>query len=110
VDLLSARSSLYDAVIELPKTPAVLELHVLPEGIPRAAQYEIRLLRIIDAGQRTELGVVSGLQPDTDGFLTVFVDPALLVPAQYELRIQDEKPASSRRTASFLIKVDPTSR
>jgi hypothetical protein len=107
VDLLGARSTLYDAVIELPKTLTVLELHVLLEDIQTSAQYQITLLEISSEGKRAELGTVGGLQSDADGFLTVYVDSARLIPAQYELRIQGEKPASSSRTGSFLIKVVP---
>ena len=106
VDLLHARGTLYDAVIELPKTPVILELHLLPEGIPASAKYAVSLLEISSGGKRAELGTVAGLGTDADGFLTVYVDAAGLEPAQYELRVQGAQPAVTNEMDSFLIKVD----
>lgn len=108
IDLLPVRSTLYDAVIELPKKPAALELHVLPEGVPKSSQYQISLLQISSDGKRVQLGAIDGLQPDADDFLTVYVDSARLVPGQYELRVAGAKSSSSGQSGSFLIKVNPT--
>ena len=107
VELLPARGTLYDAVIELPRTPAALELHVLPEGIPKSMQYTLALVKIVANGERAALGVIGGLRPDVDGFLTLYIDSARLVPGQYELRLQAEPPTGSSAASSFLIKVDP---
>ena len=105
VDVLRARGGLYDTVIALPKMPAVLELHVLPDEQTPSAQYTASLLSIANDGTRSALGSVSGLPVSEDGSILIYVDSTRLVPSRYELRLTSQ--AAAQSPMSYLIKVNP---
>jgi hypothetical protein len=105
VDVLRARGGLYDTVITLPKLPAVIELHILPDAQTPSGQYTATLLSIANDGARSTLGSVSGLPLTEDGSVIVYVDSTRLAPARYELRLANQ--AATQTPMSYLIKVDP---
>jgi hypothetical protein len=103
--LLRTRSSTYDAVIELPADPRAIELRVRPEA--PAPVYSVALSRVADASV-AQIGNVSELKAEADGFVRLYVDSSRLESGVYILVITpaDERTAAS--TSAFRVKVtDP---
>jgi hypothetical protein len=74
--LLRSRSSAYDAVIELPAEPRAIELLVRPE-VP-ATVHSVALSRLRPDGSVVQIGNVSELVAQPDGFVRLYVDSSRL--------------------------------
>jgi hypothetical protein len=100
--LLRLRSSAYDAVIELPSAPRAIELRVHPET--SAPLYGAALSRIQADGSVMEIGNVSELKAQNDGFVRLHVDSSRLKAGPYLLTIT---PAGEHAAATeaFRLKV-----
>jgi hypothetical protein len=104
--LLRTRSSTYDAVIELPADPRAIELRARPEA--PAPVYSVALSRVHADASVAQIGNVSELKAEADGFVRLYVDSSRLESGVYILVITpaDERTAAS--TSAFRVKVtDP---
>jgi hypothetical protein len=101
--LLRTRSSAYDAVIELPAEPRAIELRVRPE-VPAPA-YGVALSRIQADGSVTQIGNVSELKVEPDGFVRLYVDSSRLEAGPYLLVITPAEDRTATSTTAFRVKV-----
>ena len=93
--LLRTRSSAYDAKIALPREPHAIELRVRPQTPARV--YSIALSALHPNGSVREIGSVSDLQAQPDGFVRLYVDSSRLEPGPYRVVIT---PGNNRDAAS----------
>jgi hypothetical protein len=106
--LLRTRSSGYDAVIELPAEARAIELRVRPEA--PAPVYSVALSRIHADGAVTQIGNVSELQAQADGFVRLYVDSSRLESGPYLVVITPAEDRTAASTSAFRVKVtDPAS-
>ena len=103
--LLRTRSSAYDAVIELPADPRAIELRVRPE-VP-APVYSVALSQIRSDGSVMQIGAVSELQAQADGFVRLYVDSSRLEAGPYLLVITPAQDRAASSTSAFRVKVIP---
>ena len=101
--LLRTRSSTYDAVIELPPQPRAIELRVRPEIV--APDYSVALSQIRPDGSVTQIGNVSELAAQSDGFVRLYVDSSRLEPGPYLLVITPAQDRTAASTTGFRIQV-----
>jgi hypothetical protein len=101
--LLRTRSSTYDALIELPPEPRAIELRVRPEAA--ASFYSVALSQIRVDGSIPQIGNVTNLKPETDGFVRLFVDSARLEAGLYLVVITPAGEDTTLSATSFRIKV-----
>lgn len=101
--LLRTRSSAYDAVIELPTEPRAIELRVRPEVA--APVYSVALSQIRSDGSVTQVGTVSELQAQTDGFVRLYVDSSRLEAGPYLLVITPADDRAATSSSAFRVKV-----
>jgi hypothetical protein len=104
--ILRTRGTGYDALVELPETPQVIELRVLPETPARPPRYRVSLARVADDDAQKTIGSVVGLIPDADGFVSVYFDSSKLMRGRYQLTIRgDAGTDASDAVSSFRIKL-----
>lgn len=104
--LLRTRSSAYDAVIELPAEPRAIELRVRPEA--PAPVYSVALSRIHPDASVVQIGNVSELKAEADGFVRLYVDSSRLESGPYLLVITPAQDRTAASTSAFRVKVtDP---
>jgi hypothetical protein len=104
--IMRSRGSPIDAEIPLPPPGQGLELRVLPEFAARPARYRVRLFRMSADDSMQGIAELGGLAPDSDNFVTVFVDGARLQAGQYRLTIVgDTDTDSSSKASAFILKV-----
>lgn len=104
--ILRTRGSSVDAVIPLPSAGQAIELRVLPEFGARPARYRISLFRMSADDSLQGIGELSGLVPDTDNFVTIFVDGARLQPGRYRLAIVGDPDTDARdKQSAFMLKM-----
>lgn len=101
--LLRTRSSAYDAVIELPPEPRAIELRVLPEAV--ASVYSVALSQIRPDGSVIQIGSVSELGAQPDGFVQLYVDSSRLEAGPYLLVITPSQDRAATSTSAFRVKV-----
>jgi hypothetical protein len=101
--LLRTRSSAYDAVIELPPEPRAIELRVRPET--QAPVYGVALSRINPDGSVMQIGNVTELQAEADGFVRLYVDSSRLELGPYLLVITPTGDRTAAATSPFRVKV-----
>jgi hypothetical protein len=101
--LLRTRTSTYDAVIALPAEPRAIELRVRPE-VP-ASFYSVALSLIRADGSIPQIGTVTNLKPESDGFIRLFVDSSRLEPGLYLVVITPAGDDTTVATTSFRLKV-----
>ncbi len=101
--LLRTRSSAYDAVIELPPEPRAIELRVRPET--RAPLYSVALSRIHSDGSVMQIGNVTELKAEADGFVRLYVDSSRLELGPYLLVITPADDRTAASTSPFRVKV-----
>ena len=101
--LLRTRSSAYDAVIELPPEPRAIELRVRPEVA--APVHSVALSRIQSDGSTTQIGNISQLKADADGFVPLYVDSSRLEAGPYLLVITPVEDRAATSTSAFRIRV-----
>jgi hypothetical protein len=101
--LLRTRSSAYDAEIELPAEPRAIELRVRPEAV--AAVHSVALSQIRPDGSAVQIGSVSELQAQPDGFVRLYVDSSRLEPGPYLLVITPAQDRAATSTSAFRVKV-----
>ena len=106
--LLRTRSSAYDAVIELPGEPRAIELRVRPET--PAPAYSVALSRIHPDASVVQIGNVSELKAEADGFVRLYVDSSRLESGPYLVVITPAQDRTAASTSAFRVKVtDPAS-
>jgi hypothetical protein len=101
--LLRTRSSTYDAVMELPPEPRAIELRVRPE-VPAPA-YDVALSRIHADGSVTQIGNVTELKTEADGFVQLYLDSSRLEAGPYLLVVTPPEDRAAASTTAFRIKV-----
>lgn len=101
--LLRTRSSAYDAVIELPPEPRAIELRVRPEAV--APVYSVALSQIRSDGSVTQIGSVSELEVQPDGFVRLYVDSSRLEAGPHLLVITPTQDRAATSTSAFRVKV-----
>jgi anti-sigma-K factor RskA len=101
--LLRTRSSAYDAVIELPPQPRAIELRVRPETA--APAYSVALSRIHADGSVLQIGTVSELQAQSDGFVRLYVASSRLESGPYLFVITPAADRTAASTTAFRVKV-----
>lgn len=80
--------------VQLPLKPGVIQLHIMPEELT-ARRYGVRLTRLIPGRPAASLGEVSGLTPDADSYVTLYVDTAALASGDYEISLSPQPAASA---------------
>ena len=101
------RSRRFDARFELPPTPRLMALRVLPER-PSATTYAVQLNLTAAGVPSREIAELRSLRADTEGLVTIYVDSKRLPPGSYEIVLSaDSDPAAP--ASSFLIQVNPAS-
>ncbi|MGH8238905.1 MAG: hypothetical protein ACREXP_18055 [Steroidobacteraceae bacterium] len=101
--LLRTRSPASDAVIELPAEPHAIELRVRPDA--QAPLYSVALSRIHSDGSVTQIGTVTELNAQADGFVQLYVDSSRLEPGPHLLVIAPSEDRTAAATSSFRVKV-----
>lgn len=101
--LLRTRSSSYDAEIQLPPDPHAIELRVRPET--PALVYSVALSRIHPDASVVQIGTVSELKAEADGFVRLYVDSSRLEAGPYLLVITPAEDRTAASTTAFRIKV-----
>jgi hypothetical protein len=101
--LLRTRSSAYDAVIELPPDARAIELRVRPE-VP-APVYGVGLSRLRPDGSVVQIGNVSELVAQRDGFVRLYVDSSRLEAGLYLFVITPAQADAAASTSDFRVKV-----
>jgi hypothetical protein len=101
--LLRTRSSAYDAVIELPPEPRAIELRVRPE-VPAPA-YNVALSLVHPDASVAQVGNVSELQAEADGFVRLYVDSSRLESGVYLVVITPARDRTAAATSAFRVKV-----
>ena len=81
-----------DAVVELPDSPQVIELRVLPDVDPESAaptpsQFEVTLVEEAAGDLPGATVARARIAAGVDGFLSVFLDSRTLRPARYRLNV-----------------------
>jgi hypothetical protein len=106
--VMRSRGSPVDAEIPLTAPGEALELRVLPEFTARPARYRVRLFRMSADDSAQNIAELGGLAPDSDNFVTVFVDGARLKPGQYRLAIAgDADTDAGNKESAFILKMQP---
>jgi hypothetical protein len=95
--------SAYDAVIELPPEPRAIELRVLPEAV--ASVYGVALSQIRPDGSVVQIGSLSELEAQPDGFVQLYVDSSRLESGPYLLVITPTEDRAATSTSTFRVKV-----
>ena len=104
--IMRSRGSPVDAEIPLTTLGSALELRVLPEFTARPARYRVRLFRMSADDSAQNIAELGGLVPDSDNFVTVFVDGARLKPGQYRLGIAgDVDTDAGDKQSAFILKM-----
>jgi hypothetical protein len=103
--LFRSRAAGADAIIERSTAPRAVELRVMPTQA-QPPRYRVSLSRLRDDGSAEPISSVANLQPQADGFVSVFADASRLDPGRYRLDISPEAAAGSEGD-SFLIRVVP---
>lgn len=104
--IMRSRGSPIDAEIPLPPIGQALELRVLPEFAARPARYRVRLFRMSADDSAQNIAELGGLAPESDNFVTVFVDGARLQPGQYRLAIVgDVDTDAGNKESAFILKM-----
>jgi hypothetical protein len=102
------RVDAYDAIIVLPATPQAIELRILPETPADSGRYRVSLSRLREDSSLEPAASVSELQPESDGFVTVFADASRLEPGRYRLVVSGERSVNELVAAdAFRIRVLP---
>jgi hypothetical protein len=101
--LLRTRSTSYDAVIQLPAEPRAIELRVRPETA--ATAYSVALSRIHPDGSVLQIGTVSELAAQSDGFVRLYVDSSHLESGPYLFVITPAGDRTAASTTAFRVKV-----
>jgi hypothetical protein len=101
--LLRTRASTYDAVIDLPPQARAIELRVRPEA--SAPVYSVALSQIHPDGSVTQVGNVSELAAQPDGFVRLYVDSSQLEAGPHLLVITPAQDGAAAATSAFRIKV-----
>jgi hypothetical protein len=93
-----------DAVIELPVVRRAIELRVLPDSGESGSTYRVTVSRVDGAAAGQGSAEVTGLVPDGEGYLALFVDSASLRAGSYRLVVEDEMASGDAAAAgTFLI-------
>jgi hypothetical protein len=104
--IMRSRGSPIDAEIPLTTFGEALELRVLPEFTARPARYRVRLFRMSADDSAQNIAELGELAPDSDNFVTVFVDGARLKPGQYRLAITgDVDTDAGDKESAFILKM-----
>jgi hypothetical protein len=104
-ELQRTRTSSYDATIELPNTPAAIELRIRPSVRAVPARYRVTLAPLTESsGEFAELGA---LDPASDGFVTIYLDGSKLSPTIYEIKLVGEgaNDGAANEASVFLVEV-----
>ncbi|MGH8235447.1 MAG: hypothetical protein ACREXP_00305, partial [Steroidobacteraceae bacterium] len=104
--ILRTRGSAVDAEIQLPTFEAALELRVLPEFSARPERYRVRLFRMSADDSLQSVAELGGLVPESDNFVSIFVDGWRLQPGQYRLAIVGDPDTDARdKESAFILRM-----
>lgn len=106
IAILRTRGSAIDAEIPVSTSETALELRVLPEFMARPERYHVRLFRMSADDSLQSVAELGGLVPDSDNFVSIFVDGAHLPPGQYRLAITGDPDTDARdKESAFILKM-----
>jgi hypothetical protein len=101
--VMRKRGPAHDAVIELPASQQAIQLRVLPDQEAMPGPYHV-VLRSVRDGSKIELAQLDQrLMPNSDGYVSFFVDSKLLEPGEYELALLGEGAGQATSQNTFLI-------
>ena len=101
--VMRKRGPAYDAVIELPASQQAIELRVVPDQEATPGPYHV-VLRSVKDGSKFELTRLDQrLMPNSEGYVSFFVDSKLLEPGEYELALLGEGAGQATAQNTFLI-------
>jgi hypothetical protein len=96
------QSDRVDAEIVLPIPAGAVRLDILPEYDDPSNRYRSLVRRVENATTR-DLGMVDGLAPNAEGFVTVYLDSKQLASGLYEIELKGES-ASTSDASIFTIR------
>jgi hypothetical protein len=104
--LMRTRGSEYDAEIDLPAKPHVIELRVLPEYDSSSGRYRIALSVLDAQGASRDVGTIGNLGLAADGFVPVSMNSARLEPGRYRVTLSTaESPSANDEVSVFTIRL-----
>jgi hypothetical protein len=104
--ILRTRGSAVDAEIALPPAGQALELRMLPEFAARPERYRVELFRMSADDSMQSVAELGGLAPESDNFVSVFVDAASLRAGQYRLTIAGDPDTDARdKESAFILRM-----
>ena len=106
VAVFRTREGKLDAAVQLPATRQVIVLRALPESGAPTDLYRLSLARLREDGSAEPSQAVAALRPAEDGFVTVYIDSALLTPGRYRMTVSS---GDSQTPESFFIQVNRSS-
>jgi hypothetical protein len=98
--IMRVRGSAYDADIELPASPQIIALRVLPEVVAEPPRYRVTLASIADDESVHEIASVAHLQPDSDDHVLLFLNSEGLQRGRYQLSLSGDAGTSTAATTS----------
>lgn len=104
--ILRTRGTSYDAQIELPRTPQVIELRVLPETEAQPPRYRITISSVSEDGTLHEVAAIAGLAAAEDGFVPVYLNSSRLARGNYQVLLSGDTSTSTAGVASaFVVRI-----
>ena len=107
--ILRTRGTTVDAEIERPAIsagPQAIALRILPELTARPAIYRLALYSMTAADAARDVATITGLTPDPDEFVPVYIDASKLVAGRYRLVMQGAAGTSGAdEPATFNVEV-----
>jgi hypothetical protein len=104
--LRTRRGTRYDVEITEPARSEVIELRVLPEYLAISSRYRVTLSLLTEDSVARKIGEMAGLQPEADGYVTIFVNGARIEPGRYELLLSaDTAGGTDVPRSRFVIRV-----
>jgi hypothetical protein len=99
--ILRTRGTTVDAEVEIPTDPQAITLRILPEFEAQPARYRVTLDSVINDNSTKQIASVEGLVPDTNGFVSVFLNSSRIPVGTYNLAIAGDKDTTAADTPSL---------
>lgn len=104
--LLRTRANTYDATVQLSQESQALQFRALPDPSIGADAYDVAFSKVEDDGSQRQLASISDLVPADDGFVTFYVNSALLSGGRYQILLSPAGDGTAGpEPESFLIRV-----
>ena len=107
--LRTRTNNTYDATVQLSQESQALQFRALPDPSIGAASYDVAFSKVEEDGSSRQLASLSDLAPADDGFVTFYVNSALLSAGRYQILLSPADDKAGQEPESFLIRVVPPS-